>query len=165
MEEDKLKKLIQNIGLDEPSSSFTDNVMKIIESQKELSLHPALLSVLKNEFLAEPSSEFSDNVMADIQAEANNISAPIITKKIRLIILGISIPILLLVLLNAHSNLNHLHNSYLSRFSVNLSDITMGIIKISGSILPYLIPLSILLIIDYVFRTRQSQLTSRDQNL
>jgi hypothetical protein len=160
MEEDKFKKIIQNIGLDEPAGSFTDNVMKMIKSQEELGINPALRSVLKNELLAEPSSEFSDNLMANIQPKANKILEPIITKKARLIILGIFIPVLFLILISSHSNSNPLHNnSYFSRFSLNLSGTTMGIIKISTSILPYLIPLSILLLGDYFFRTRQRQLT------
>lgn len=160
MEEDKFRKLIQSIDLDAPGISFTDNVMKILESQEELNLHPALKSVLKNELLAEPSFEFSDNLMSHIQPKANRILEPIITKKIWLIISGIVTMILFLVLINFYSNLNFLHNnSYSSRFSLNLHDTTIGIIKIAASILPYLIPLSILLLIDYVFRTKYRQLT------
>lgn len=163
MEENKFKNLIQNIGLDDPGTSFTDNVMKMIESQEELSLNPALLSVLKSELLAEPSFEFPDNIMAKIQPKANKGLEPIITKKARLIILGMVILILFLVMINSHSDLNHLqHDSYFSRFSLNLSGTTMGIIRIATSILPYLIPLSILLFLDYFFRTRQRQLISRE---
>lgn len=163
MEEDKFKNLIQNIGLDDPGTSFTDNVMKMIESQEELSPNPTSLSILKSELLVEPSFEFSDNLMAKIQPKANKSLGLRITKKIGLIILGMAILILFLVMINSHSDLNHLQNaSYFSRFSLNLSGTTMGIIKIATSILPYLIPLSILLFLDYFFRTRQSRLISRE---
>jgi hypothetical protein len=163
MEENKFKKLVQNIGLDDPGISFTDNVMNVIESGEELSLNPVLLSVLKTELLAEPSFEFPDNLMAKIQPKANKSLAPIISKKTSLIILGLLILILFLVMINFHSDLNNLqHGSYLSRFNLNLSGTTRGIIKIATSILPYLIPLSILLFLDYFFRTRQRHIISRE---
>ena len=165
MEDDKLKKLIQNIDLDEPTASFTDNIMKMVETEEGLNLNPALLFVIKNELLAEPPVEFSDNLMANIQPEITEISEPIITKKTGLIISGASITILLLILITSHSNVKHLAgNSYFSGFGLNLSGTTTGIIKITTSVLQYLIPLSILLFMDYFFRTRQRQLTSREPN-
>ena len=156
MEEDKFKKLIQIIGLDEPGSSFTDNVMKTIESQEDLSLNPALLAVLRNEFLGEPSSDFSDNLMANIQTEVNKRSAPIITKQIRLVILGIGILILFLVLINSSSKFNHHNNFYFSYLNSHLLNTSTEIVKLSNSILLYVIPLSILLLMDYVYKSRQS---------
>ena len=164
MEEDKFKKIIQNIGLDEPVSSFTDNVMKMIESEEELSLHPDLLPVLQNELLAEPSLEFSDNLMASIKPKTHKTLEPVINKKSWLIIGGVVISILFFAIVGFHSNLNRPHNSYFSNISLDLSGAAMRIIKIATSILPYLIPLSILLLVDYVLRTRQSNLTSREQN-
>ena len=163
MDDNKFKNRIQHIGLDDPGTSFTDNVMKMIESREELSLNPALLAVLKTELLAEPSIEFSDNIMARIQPKASKAIAPIISKKARLIISGMVILVLFLVIINSHSGLTHLQNgSYFSGFSVNFSGTTTGIIKIATFILPYLLPLSILLFLDYLFRTRQRQIISRE---
>src|SRR5438128_1984196 len=103
MEEDKFKKFMQNIGLDEPGSSLTDNVMKIIESQEEMSLNRTLLSAIKNELVAEPSAEFSDKLMARIAGKPYKISSPIIKKKIGLIMGGSVIAILLLVVVISNS--------------------------------------------------------------
>ena len=160
MEDDKLKKLIQNIDLDEPGASFTDNIMKMVETKEELNLNPVLLSVIKNELLAEPPFEFSDNLMANIQPETTEISEPIVTKKAGVIISGAGIIMLLLILLTSHSNLKHLaSNSHYSGFGLNLSGTTTGTIKIATSVLQYLIPLSILLFMDYFFRTSRRRLT------
>src|SRR3569833_1035053 len=160
MKEANLKKLIQHIGLNDQGGSFTDSVMKTIEIEDELSMNPALLSVLKSELLAEPCSDFTDNLMLNIQANANKISQPILNKKIKLIFSGIIILILILVVINPHSNLSHLHRSYFSRLDINLSDAITGIIKAADSVLPYFIPLSILLLLDYLFRTKRSRLIS-----
>ena len=160
MEDDKFKKLIQRIDPGGPSAAFTDNIMKVIESQEEFSLDPALLSVLKKELLAGPAFEFSNKLMAAIQPKTPVVLKPIIPKKAWLIISAIVFSILLWVLINPPPTVNHKqHHSYFSRFSLNVSGAISGIINTSTAILPYLIPLSILLLIDYVLRTRQRQLT------
>ncbi|MEP7322128.1 MAG: hypothetical protein ABI761_09415 [Saprospiraceae bacterium] len=160
MEEDKLKQFIQTIGVDEPSAEFTDNLMKLIESQKELSLHPTLLSALKKELLVEPSSEFQNRLMASIHPKTNILLKPIITKKIWLVISGIAALLLILAMLSSKSGANYLHtNSYFSNSGLNIASTTEGIIKISTSFFLYLIPLSILLLLDYVFRTRRTRLS------
>ena len=164
MEDDKLRELILSIGLDEPGAALTDSIMKIIETKEEISLHPAILSVIKNELLAEPSFEFADTLMENIKPKGIKSLKPVITKKTGLIILGIFIPIVLLVLINSHSSLNHLQNgSYFSRFSLHLPGATRGIIKMATAVLPYLVSLSSLLFIDYFFRTRQRQFASGDK--
>jgi hypothetical protein len=158
MEEDKFKKLIHSIGPDEPGAGFTDHIMKMIEIREELSLNPALQSVLKKELFTEPSVEFSDNLMANIQPKANKIVKPIITKKTWLIISGVAFLILLLILIISHSNSDHLPvNSHFSRSALNISGTVTGIMKISYAVLTYLIPFSILIFMDYIFRTRQSR--------
>jgi hypothetical protein len=162
MNDDKFKKLIQRIDLDEPSAAFTDNIMKMVEAEEDLSLSPALLSVVKNELLAEPSFEFTDDLMAHIQPKASEVSDPIITKKVKLIISGVMAALLLVALVNSPYGLGHLQNSsYFSGLSLNLSGATAAITKMAISVLPYLIPVSVLLFVDYFFRTKRRQLIVR----
>jgi hypothetical protein len=162
MNDDQFKKLIQRIDLEEPSAAFTDNIMKMLEAEEELGLNPALLSVVKNELLAEPSFEFTDNLMAHIQPKASEVSDPIITKKVKLIISGVMAAMLLVALVNSPYNLGHLQNSsYFSGLSLNLSGTIAEVVKLATTVLPYLIPLSILLLTDYFFRTRRQQLIIR----
>ena len=161
MKDDKFRKLIQNIGLDEPSPSLDDNIMKIIETKEKVSLNPAFLSVIKNELLAEPSLEFSDILMDKIKPKGSKSIEPIITIKTALIILSFFILIVLLAMINSRLSLHHIQNaSYFSHFSLNLSGAIMRIIKISTTVLPYLITISSLLLMDYFFRTKQSRLDS-----
>jgi hypothetical protein len=161
MDEEKFKKLIQRGGLDEPGPSFTDNIMKLVESQEDLSLKPALLSVLKNELLTDPSPGFSDKLMSHILPKASKIAAPIITKKITLIISGFGISILLLVVINLISNTNDIQNSYSTGLKFKLSGAMTAIAKIANSVLVYFVPLSILLFLDYFFRTRPISLATK----
>jgi hypothetical protein len=162
MKEDKLKKIIQGIELDEPGAAFTDNIMKMVEAQEELNLHPTLLPFIQNEVLAEPDAAFSATVMANIKPRENTIAAPIITKKIKLIMVGIVTLCLLLALVIPHSNVTRPEsNIYFTQLNTNLREATLGLIKIAGTILPYLIPLSILLLLDYFLRARQNLLGSK----
>jgi len=162
MNDDKFKKLIRGVDFEEPSAAFTDGIMKKVEAEEELSLTPAMLSIIKPELLAEPPVEFTDNLMAHIQPKASRISAPIINKKIKFVISGAIAALLLVALVNSRPALGHLQNSsYFSGLSLNLSGATLGIVKIAISILPYLVPLSVLLLADYFFRTRQHRLTHR----
>jgi hypothetical protein len=161
MKDDKFKKLIQHVSLDEPGDSFTDNVMKTIESEEVLSLHPALLQILKNELITQPSAEFSNNLITSIQPKANKIAAPVISKKFKFIVSGVIISILIVALITSKSKFNYEHYSYFSNFVLNFSNVIIGTTKITASVLQYLVPLAILLLIDYMFRTRQRQLTTR----
>jgi len=165
MEDDKFKKLIQHIDLDEPDDSFTDNIMKMVETEEELQLSPVLLSLLKSGLLAEPSVEFADNLMANIQPAAAKISEPVITKKIGFIISGAGMVVLLLALATSRIHLKEVAGvSYFSGLSINLPGTANGIMKTASSFLPYLIPVSVLLFADYLFRTRQQQLTPTAQD-
>jgi hypothetical protein len=161
MDEEKFKKLIQRTGLDDPGPAFTDNIMKLVESQEDLSLKPALLAVLKNELVTDPSPGFADKLMSHIQPKTSKISTPIITKKIKWIISGFAIAILLLVAINMISNSNDVQNSYSTGLKFKLSGTITAIAKIANSVLVYFVPLSILLFLDYFFRTRRISLATK----
>jgi hypothetical protein len=162
MDDDQLKKIIQYANLDEPDGSFTDNVMKMIEAEDRLSLH-TLLPLLEKELIIEPPTEFSKNLMTNIRSNANKIAEPILAKRVKLVLSGIIFFILFLAF-TSPSNLNQQHHYYFPQLVLNLSGAIIGVIRIASSFLEYLIPLSILLLIDYVFRIRQNQLNMRKQN-
>src|SRR4051794_3097554 len=113
MKEDKLKKIIQSVELDDPGLPFTDGIMEIIQTREELKLAPAILSVLETELLAEPPFQFTENLMASIKPAQNRIPNPIISRKFWLLVSGIATFTLITVLLNSHSQSKHLsHNLY-----------------------------------------------------
>nr|WP_294943640.1 hypothetical protein [uncultured Mucilaginibacter sp.] len=160
MKDDKFKKLIQSIDLEEPGAAFTDNIMKMVQAQEELNLKPALLAAIKQELVAEPSVGFTENLMAQIQPAASKAPEAVMTPKVKLIVSGVFIALLLVALVNSRYTLGHLQNSsYFSGLSLNFAGTAIGVVKIAGSVLLYLIPLSVLLLVDYFFRTRRQQLT------
>ncbi len=159
MKDEIFKKLIQSIDLDEPRASFTDDIMKMVENEEELSLNSTLHSVIKTELIVEPSFDFSNSVMAEIQTQEARVSEPMITQKAKSIILCFGICLLLFAVINSVSTFHLQKNSYISNFDLNFTDVATGIIKIAISVFPYLIPLSVLLFIDYLFKTRQRQLS------
>jgi len=159
MKDDQLKKFIQSIHLDEPAASFTDDTMKIIAAQEELELHPSLLPFIEPEVLSEPGDAFSGKVMASIQPAKNKTAAPIITRKFILILSCAAFLALLFAVILSPSNSNEARDStYLLHVNTSLQEPTLELIKIAGTVLPYFIPFSILLLADYFFRTRREQL-------
>lgn len=156
MKDEILKKLIKSIDLDEPRKSFTDDIMRKVEVGEELSLKNALLLNLKKELIAEPSLGFSESIMADIRRQEAKISRPLFSRKVGLIIAGLGIILLLFALFKSGSSLKHLKmDFYFSNLGLNQSNAVMGIIEVSTSILPYIIPISVLFFIDYFLRGRQ----------
>lgn len=163
MNDDKFKKLIQSIELEEPGAAFTDNIMKMVEAQEELNLNPALLVAIKQELVAEPPVGFTENLMDQIQPAASKAPEAVMTPKVKLIISGVFIVLLLVALVNSRYTLGHLqNNSYFSGLNLNFAGTAMGVVKMAVSILPYLVPLSVLFLTDYFFRTRQKSINPQN---
>jgi hypothetical protein len=134
---DHLKALLRSIDLDEPDDSFTDNIMKIVEAQDKPALQRALVPITRL----------------------------VITRKFAWAISSAAILLFLLALAITHSNRSITHpGHYVTLIRTALGNATLGFMHVAGTILSYLIPLSILLLIDYLFRTRH-KLPSQPRSL
>lgn len=80
--EQKLKKLIQSVELDEPTADFTAILMQKIASQETIITNPALDSLLEIYLIEAPSVDFTQKVMMDIEnLDRKLVYEPIISKK------------------------------------------------------------------------------------
>lgn len=83
MKEDKLKKLIQTVDLDQPKADFTESVMKEIQLQESLVINTALQSVLEEHIIESPSIDFTQKVMLSVErSDKKVVYKPIISKKV-----------------------------------------------------------------------------------
>ena len=81
--EDKLKKLIQSVHLDQPKVDFTAIIMQQIEAQESLLTNPALDASLEKHLIESPSIDFTQNVMTGIERlDKKVVYEPIISKKV-----------------------------------------------------------------------------------
>lgn len=80
--EEKLKKLIQSVDLDQPTADFTAILMQKIESQEAIVTNPALDSLLEIYLIEAPSVDFTQKVMMGIEhLDRKAVYEPIISKK------------------------------------------------------------------------------------
>lgn len=80
--DDKLKKLIQSVKLDQPTADFTATIMQQIEAQESHVPNPALQVLLEKHLIESPSLGFAQNVMIGIQRlDKKVVYEPIISKK------------------------------------------------------------------------------------
>ena len=89
MNEDQFKKLIRNAGLEEPGHFFTDDLMKKIGTQEDLSISPDFQQLLQTNSLLEPAENFTEKLMAQIPNEFSEFSDQIISRKIFYVLAGI----------------------------------------------------------------------------
>ncbi len=81
MEENEFKKIIQKAVLDEPPTSFTDNIMQSIGMQQEVAKNDALGKLLQTAVLSSPTAEFTNNIMQQVVPQKQIAFQPIISKK------------------------------------------------------------------------------------
>ena len=81
--EDKLKKLIQSIELDQPKADFTGIIMQQIEAQESLIIYPALDALLEKHLVESPSIDITQKVMMGIEyLDKKVVYEPIINRKV-----------------------------------------------------------------------------------
>lgn len=81
--EDKLKKLIQAVELDQPTTDFTAKIMQQIETQHSLVPNTALDSLLEKHLIETPSIDFTQKIMMGIERiDKKVVYEPIISKKV-----------------------------------------------------------------------------------
>lgn len=82
MKEQKLKKWIKTIEIDEPSVSFTEEVMATLAVQDDLSMTPALRTALRQHLTEVPSADFTTDIMRSIKTMPSKVSPFVISPKI-----------------------------------------------------------------------------------
>ena len=156
MNDDKLRKLIRMTDLPEPSALFTDDVMKMIVQEDQLKMNPVLKAALQGELLVRPSNLFTNGVMKVVQPGFSTNQKPLFRKKLVLIFLGCMGIIVAgsVVFLRLQVRVSAL-DGFFGYARVSFPSLTEGIAKSASPVLPYLVPVSLLLVIDYFFRTRR----------
>ncbi|MFN8355127.1 MAG: hypothetical protein U0Y10_11805 [Spirosomataceae bacterium] len=104
MNEDLLRKLIQSVKMDEPGLSFSDDLMKTIQAEEDLSLSPEVHRLLKNNLIATPSDTFTRDVMTRLPSKKPLVFAPIIGRQTWQWVAGLVASILLVVIISATAN-------------------------------------------------------------
>lgn len=156
MSDDKLRRLIRMTDLPEPSASFTNDVMKMIAREEPEKMNPVLKAALQEELMVSPSKLFTNRVMKVIPPGFSTDQMPLFRKKLALIFpgcVGIMLVVSIVFLLQPVRG-SALYN-FFGYARLSLPSIPGGIAKSASSLLPYLIPVSLLLVIDYSFRTKK----------
>jgi hypothetical protein len=155
--EDKLKKLIQSVDLDQPKADFTESLMKEIRLQESLVINTALQSVLVHHIIETPSIDFTQKVMMGVEGlDKKVVYEPIIPKKVWY---GIGIAASLLITLVSLFSKSSQTSSKPLPFANNINQITGQIIlqinAMPALVLACLLALSALLVLDFFISDRK----------
>jgi hypothetical protein len=146
----KLKKAIGKLKLDEPTHSFTARVMSHIEASEELSLKPALTTILKKNLASDPSDFFTAGVMSGIKPKTQLEVMPVISKKAWYWVAGLVTIILFIALFSSTTSATELTNG-----SFWPQSLVSTISEFSQQMITYLVAISSLFLIDYFLGRRR----------
>lgn len=152
MNEDQLRKLIQSVKIDEPKPSFSDDLMKTIQAEEDLSLSPEVQRLLKNNLLAAPSDEFTAAVMTRLPTTKPFVFSPIINSHTWRWIAGLVASVVLIVVGTASTH----HTTAHSYFSGLRLASFLGSIENAFFVITILGSICLLLYGDYWFRYKRS---------
>lgn len=158
--DDKLKKLIQSVELDQPKVDFTAIIMQQIEAQESLVSNPALQVLLEKHLIESPSVDFTENVMMGIERlDKKVVYEPIISKKVWC---GISIAAALLIILVSFLGKSSKTNIDVPPLANNINQLTGKIIlQINGLptlVLACLFAVSSLLLLEHFVSKKKYQI-------
>lgn len=157
--DDKLKKLIQSVKLDQPTADFTATIMQQIEAQESHVPNPALQVLLEKHLIESPSLGFAQNVMMGIQRlDKKVVYEPIISKKTWY---GIGIAAALLITLVSFLGKSSKTNIDVPPLANNINQLT-GQLIVQISTLPTLVlaclfAVSSLLLLEYFVSRKKYQ--------
>lgn len=157
--EDKLKKLIQSVELDQPKADFTYTIMHQIEAQESLVSNLALHTLLEKHLIESPSADFTENVMIGIERlDKKVVYEPIISKKVWY---GISIAAILLIFLASSLGKSSQTNSVAPPLANNINQLTGKLIlqinALPTLVLACLFAVSALLLLEYFVSRKKYQ--------
>lgn len=161
--DDTFRKLIQEAVTDKPSPDFTKMVMSVVqaENQEELVLNPGLKSLLQQSAIVEkPGHDFLLRVMS--QAEVQQIvrapvsvAKPIISSRFWYIVSAACVALICLTGFVYYDEIidseTVVHATLPDKF---LTSVTSGILSMPSVYSFSLIALGVLLLIDYMLRTK-----------
>ncbi|MFD2522206.1 hypothetical protein [Emticicia soli] len=158
--EDKLKKLIQSVELDQPKADFTATIMQQIEAQESLVSSVALQVLLEKHLMESPSADFTENVMMDIERlDKKVVYEPIISKEVWY---GVSIAAALLITLVSFVGKSSKTNIDVPPLANNINQLTGKIILqingLPGLVLACLFAVSSLLLLEHFFSKKKYQI-------
>jgi hypothetical protein len=149
---DKLRKLLQSAVMNKPSSSFTEEVMKTIQS--EVTINPLLKSILENTPLKGPSENFTYGVMSRLEVSDFKIAdESIISKKVWLMVSGLVV-LLVLVALSGRQENNPSVSSYFNEVKYSLQLILTYLNAIPAISVICLISVGAVLLLDYFLKEK-----------
>lgn len=165
--DDIIKKLIQNLDPESPSTNFTDKVMGKVNTaiENEVLLDKAMKSVLQRNALEKPSIDFTKNVMAQLEPSTSTEPyKPVISKKAWFFIAAATVFLLSTLNFSESQSESILNVSkYLDVFSNSLSSTLNKTPELSLPSLPQIpqilslciIGLSLLLLLDFSLRNKK----------
>ena len=152
--DDKLRKLLQGVELNKPGSSFTEEVMK--EIQTDVVFNPLLKSMLKKAAIKGPSENFTYGVMDQLEiSDFKLVDQSIISKKAWLIISCLMTLLVLIAFFGGRKNNSSLP-SYFSEIERSLHPILTYLKAIPSISLICLASVSGLLLLDYFFKVSKT---------
>jgi len=150
--DNKLKKLLQRVELNNPGASFTEEVMK--EIQSEIVFNPSLKSMLKNASIEGPSENFSYGVMDRIDVSDFKLAdQSIINRKVWLIVSGFMAVLVLIAFFGGRESSPPV-SSYFNEVGRSLHPILTYLTAIPSISIICLISVSGLLILDYFLKEK-----------
>ena len=158
MKDDQFKKIIKAAGLEEPGPSFTDDLMRKIATQEDLSISPVFQQMLKASALQEPAENFTEKLMAHIPQEKPEFSDPIISRKTFYVLAGIVAIITIVASVIFRTPEDSILPSIEKKNFYTWIEQGMDFFVNSQMIFLCLIAATILLLSDYIFRVRFSKL-------
>lgn len=150
--DDKLRRLLQRAELNKPGASFTDEVMKEIES--EVVTSPLLKSLLKNVPIENPKEDFTHIVMDQLEvSDFKTSEVSIISGKVWLAI-SVILVLLILVAFTGRPENNPSTFSYFHEIGKSLHPIITFLNSIPSISIICLSSVSGLLLLDYFLKEK-----------
>lgn len=158
--DDKLKKLIQLVELDQPKADFTATIMQEIEAQESLVPNPALQVLLEKHLIESPSVDFTENIMMGIERlDKKVVYEPIISKKVWY---GVSIAAALIITLVSFLGKSSQTNIDVPPLANNINQLTGKIIlqinALPTLVLACLFAVSSLLLLEHFVSKKKYQI-------
>ena len=158
MKDDQFKKIIKAAGLEEPGPSFTDDLMRKIATQEDLSISPVFQQLLQANALQEPAENFTEKLMVQIPPMAPDFSDPIISRKTFYVLAGIVAIITIVASVIFRTPEESILPSIEKKNFYTWIEQGMDFFVNSQMIFLCLIAATVLLLSDYIFRVRFSKL-------
>lgn len=161
-ENDDLSRLLKKVKADTPNSELVDLVMEELafETQREEISKVKLVSLLKNHAVEQLSIDFTEILMKQIKIEVNPVNEQIISKRgwyaIVIVLIFTIIAVGFSGSNNSTSNTSNLASTHFEGVGNSLSSIIAQIHSFPSLFLLLLVPLCLLLLIDYFLRSRNT---------